>query len=63
MTANMAICAKVAESAHYLTVARATIARRHNAAAGGARQHAPGPWAGGDGPAAGERLRPLRRPP
>ena len=57
MTANIAICAKVAKTALYPDCAHASVARLQIAAADRLRQHAAGPWTGGDGPAA---LRPLR---
>ena len=62
MTANIAICAKMAKMALYPDLAHASVARRQIAAADRARVHAHGPWTGGDEPAASQPLPPLPRP-
>ena len=59
MTANIAICAKVAKTALYPACAHASVARLQIAAADRLRQHAAGPWTGGDGPDASQPLRTL----
>ena len=46
MTANIAICAKMAKMALYPDLAHASVSRRHIAAADRARVHAHGPWTG-----------------
>ena len=62
MTANIAICAKMAKMALYPDLAHASVSRRHIAAADRARVHAHGPRTGGDEPAASQPLPPLPRP-
>ena len=58
----MAISPKVAKSPLYPTLACEATAHSHEAAAQGLRLHAAGPWTGGDGTAARQRLRLRLRP-